>query len=112
MAPIRFQLLAPVVLACLMAPTLTRVRELAPAYDMVPMLYMPQHSHLPPMSFEPPTPSVRLAAAWTPACMAAQELWRELANHPLTSREFASIARDNADAVADVAQLTERLPRR
>ena len=43
-----------------------RVLELAPVYDMVPMLYAPVQGHLPEREFVPPIPTADDAPIWTP----------------------------------------------
>ncbi len=73
---------------------------------------MPQQAHMPSTTFTPPTPSVRWAAVWRDACAAAAEVWQGVAEHPLTTPEFAAIANANAEAVDAVAPLAERLPQK
>lgn len=89
-----------------------RILDVAPAYDMVPMLYAPQAGNLPDRRFVPPLPEPDDAAVWAPACRAAVELWNAVAEHPLASRDFRRIARENASKVERAAAEAARLPQR
>lgn len=75
----------------------TRLLGLTPAYDMLPMHYAPLQGHLRSVQFRPPTP--QNLAAWRQAAEAAARCWAILAEHPLVSVEFRSIARDNRSVV-------------
>jgi hypothetical protein len=87
-----------------------RVGELTPCYDMVPMLYAPQHGHLPERAFTPPTPGPDDADLWASVCAAARDFWQRVAEHPLVTSEFTRIARANGAIVGKVAELSSRLP--
>lgn len=70
--------------------------ELAPVYDMLPMLYRPnQEGGLPPVSLNPPPPSPPVMHIWTRAVDAATRYWEQLAGEQLLSATFQSIAQAN-----------------
>ncbi len=88
-----------------------RVVQLAPAYDMLPMLYAPHQGHLPERSLAPPPPKALDALAWEEACVAACAFWHQTAEHPLVSSPFRSIARTNVGVVERMRALSAHLPR-
>ncbi len=88
----------------------TRITELAPAYDRLPMLYAPEGGNLVERAFAPAPPLAAEAGVWADACRAAGEVWRAAAAHPLVSRGFRAIARANAKEVASLAGQARLLP--
>jgi hypothetical protein len=78
---------------------------LAPAYDMVPMLYAPlPGGELPTREFEPPLPLPPQRAVWEEACRAALAFWRRAAQDPRISAEFRGVCEGNAQRLDEVAQ--------
>lgn len=68
-------------------PTLTL--QLAPAYDMLPMLYAPlPGGELPARTFQPPLPLPPQRDTWHHACQAAQGFWAEAARDSRISPAF------------------------
>jgi hypothetical protein len=88
----------------------SRVRGLAPAYDMLPMRYAPQAGNLVkrPLELVPPLPAD--APVWDDASSAALEFWRRVARRAELSAEFRRIARANLDAVAAWRRVAALLP--
>jgi hypothetical protein len=61
---------------------------LAPAYDMLPMLYAPQEGQLVERTFTPPGPTAATLAVWPRARDIAQSYWERLSADPRISSEF------------------------
>lgn len=78
--------------------------NLAPVYDMLPMLYAPEHDELPARIFEPPTPSADSLNVYGRARALAEKYWQACAAEPRISTEFRAIAAENLRAL-------ESLPR-
>ncbi|MFZ6843079.1 type II toxin-antitoxin system HipA family toxin YjjJ [Undibacterium sp. RuTC16W] len=73
---------------------------LAPAYDMLPMLYAPQRGvELIERKFAPALPIPRERSAWLQAAEAAAVFWHRAACDERISEEFRSISRANAAQV-------------
>ena len=83
---------------------------LAPAYDMLPMLYAPQNEQLIERVFDPPSPSPQDAGAWEGACGAAAEFWEAVAADARVSPGFRSLARQTGRRVRSLSRLKELLP--
>lgn len=81
--------------------------RVAPAYDMLPMLYAPvRGAELPQRSFNPSLPLPAARARWQAAAVAAQHFWSEASRDSRVSAEFRNTCACNAQLVAD---LLERL---
>ena len=78
--------------------------SLAPVYDMLPMLYAPEHDELPDRIFEPPAPSADSLNAYGRARALAEKYWRACAGESRIGAEFRAIAGENLRAL-------ESLPR-
>ena len=79
---------------------------LAPAYDMLPMLYAPlPGGELPTRSFEPALPLPPQRAAWLSGCAAALSLWERAAADARISAAFRRICSANARRLHGVADL-------
>ncbi len=89
-----------------------RVLGVAPAYDMLPMLYAPQQGNLPPRRLDMALPDPSEADAWVEATEAAEEFWRRVVCDERISKGFRCMAEENAAALKKVGVLAERLPRR
>lgn len=88
-----------------------RLGGLAPAYDMLPMLYAPRNAELVPTRLDMPVLSPSRADLWDSTCDAARTFWGRVAAHPDISEDFAAIATDNAARIASQRPLLARLPR-
>jgi len=77
---------------------------LAPVYDMLPMLYAPEHDEVPPRSFTPPSPSAESLREFGRARALAEKYWAACAGDARVSEEFRAIAAANLRAI-------EALPR-
>lgn len=83
---------------------------LAPAYDMTPARYAPRQGEvlaLPPL--HPPLPEPYDVPIWAEVCEAAENFWNGVAQHPLVSAGFRTLAKENAALVADRGRLAKRL---
>jgi hypothetical protein len=68
--------------------------RLAPAYDVLPMLWAPAPGRAAPLpEFEPPAPLPAEREIWAEAAAWAVEFWRRVAADTAVSAEFAEIAR-------------------
>lgn len=69
---------------------------LAPAYDMLPMLYAPlAGGEVPPREFEPPWPLPEQRPAWQQACRAALQFWRSASTEARLSAPFRAVCATN-----------------
>jgi len=80
--------------------------QLAPSYDMLPMLYRPAaNGSIAPRNYQPPPPSPAALAHWQQAAGWAMQLWQQASRHAQISVGFRQLAADNH---ARLAQLRER----
>jgi hypothetical protein len=77
---------------------------LAPVYDMLPMLYAPEHDELPARTFAPPAPNADNLRQYASARALAERYWAACAGDARISSEFRDIAAENLRAL-------EALPR-
>jgi hypothetical protein len=75
--------------------------QLAPAYDMLPMLYAPVAGEIVPRDFlaQPPHPSVHTLAVWPRARALALRFWQAAADDERIGSGFRATARANAQAL-------------
>lgn len=74
--------------------------DLAPAYDMLPMLYAPGRGvELPEVTFQPHLPLPAEREAWARAAFAAERLWDAAANDDRISQAFRRICRGNREQI-------------
>jgi hypothetical protein len=66
--------------------------ELAPVYDMLPMLFAPEHDQIVVRTFEPPDPSSDTLSVWASARLLAENYWRDLVKESSISEDFRKIA--------------------
>lgn len=71
--------------------TYTGHYQLAPIFDMLPMLFAPAHDQIPARVFAPPDPSADTLKAWPRARDLAEGYWRELARSEQVSAEFRTL---------------------
>jgi hypothetical protein len=82
---------------------------LAPAYDMLPMLYAPQRGvELPSANFVPRLPLPAEREAWQDAAAAADQFWSRAANDARISAEFRAICVDNLHTLRKTVELPGR----
>ena len=73
---------------------------LAPAYDMLPMLYAPQRGvELPPVNFAPRLPLPAEREAWQDAATAAAQFWSRAAEDARITAQFRATCVDNLHTV-------------
>lgn len=77
--------------------------HLAPAYDMLPMLYAPVAGEVVPRDFaaQPPRPGVHTLAVWPQARALALRFWQTAAQDERISNGFRAIAQANTQVVAE-----------
>jgi hypothetical protein len=74
---------------------------LAPVYDMLPMLYAPEHGQLIDRVFVPPPPSAQTFAVYAHANTLAWEYWQRIAGDQRVSAAFRATSAANAGAVRE-----------
>jgi len=76
--------------------------RLAPAYDMLPMLYAPVAGEVVHRDFmaQPPRPTVQTLAVWPRALQLARRFWRNAGDDERIGPDFRAIARANAQGLA------------
>jgi len=80
--------------------------RLAPAYDMLPMLYAPERGvELPHRQFAVRLPLPRERELWHQAAEAATDFWRRAGNDLRVSKGFREICRRNEGMVRDSSSL-------
>jgi hypothetical protein len=72
---------------------------LAPVYDMLPMLYAPEHDELPERVFTPSPPSADSLKVYGRARALAESYWEACARDERISAEFRRVAGANLDAL-------------
>lgn len=90
----------------------TRVIDLAPVYDMLPMHYYPIGDETPVREFKPHLPRPEMSDVARPALNAAIEYWSRLASDLRISDGFRNIALDNARTLVDMRPSVDVLPGR
>lgn len=78
--------------------------QLAPVYDMLPMLFAPEHDQIVQRTFTPAHPASDTLKAWPRARALAEEYWRVLIAEPRISAGFKKLC-------AVCLQAIEALPR-
>jgi hypothetical protein len=89
----------------------TTATGLAPAYDMLPMMYAPQGGQLIDRELSGIVPRPDESDIWEDACRAAATFWLAVSREPLVSEDFQKIARANAIEVESLRGLGRMLPR-
>ncbi|MGA9521878.1 MAG: HipA domain-containing protein, partial [Myxococcaceae bacterium] len=82
--------------------------ELAPAYDMLPMLFAPSGTVVVDRPFQPAPPSSQNLDVWNNAAEHAHQYWSRVIDCAELTPEFRARSRDCRDALDD---LRERVPR-
>jgi hypothetical protein len=78
--------------------------ELAPVYDMLPMLFAPQSDQLVAREFEPAGPTAASLSVWPQARAIAEEYWELLAREPGISGDFRAISARCLDTLRSLPQ--------
>lgn len=65
--------------------------QLAPVYDMLPMLFAPEHNQIVARLFSPPDPTSDTLRAWPRARELAESYWRDLTTDLRIGAEFRAI---------------------
>lgn len=73
------------------------ITDLAPVYDMLPMMYAPRNAQVIKINFEPPLPRPMDADIWVEALSAARDFWNAVISYEGISAGFKSIASANAE---------------
>jgi hypothetical protein len=73
--------------------------RLAPAYDMLPMMYAPMRDEVLNRSFTPPQPRPGNADQWSTALPIAQRFWQRVAEDQRISNDFQNLAREAYSAL-------------
>lgn len=89
---------------------LPRVNALAPAYDMLPMLYAPQNDQIIDREFAPPSPGPEDSENWRSAWDAACRFWRRVGSDTRVSSGFRRIAEENSARLRSLKELGDLLP--
>jgi hypothetical protein len=87
----------------------TRVLALAPAYDMLPMMYAIGARGVDP-ELELAVPSPQDAQVWQVASSAALEFWELVVSTSAVSQRFRRVAQENVERVRAWSELAQRLP--
>ena len=66
--------------------------QLAPIYDMLPMLFAPEHDQIHAREFDPPHPTADTLPAWGLARSLAERYWRTLTEEALISPGFHQVS--------------------
>ena len=87
-------------------PGKTPKLAIAPAYDMLPMLYAPlSGGEVPPRNFEPTLPLPQEREAWQVACKAALLFWKSASGDARIGQQFQEICAENHEKLSTLAQI-------
>ena len=84
---------------------------LAPVYDMLPMLFAPEHEELVARTFSPTVPSAETLSVWARARALAEGYWRTLALDEQLSADFRRISRVCLEALEALPRTGPYAPR-
>jgi hypothetical protein len=85
--------------------------DLAPAYDISPMLFAPVANQVIDRHFVPPIPKHHQMTLYAEALRAAQSFWHSVAHDERISRDFCEIAHKCLEALAACDEMAKKLPR-
>lgn len=83
---------------------------LAPAYDMLPMMYAPQNGQIVERNFNPMLPKPTDADIWQEVWMAGKEFWAIVVDNANISTGFKKIAQENLEKLQSLDHLKNLLP--
>jgi hypothetical protein len=89
----------------------TVVTDLAPVYDMSPMLFMPRNNQIVKREFTPSLPLPEDTKTWIAALAAAEEFWHAVLDDERISTIFKDIALSCKIKIDELNDLTKLLPR-
>lgn len=78
--------------------------QLAPVYDMLPMLFAPEHDQIVARTFTPQRATSSTLRVWPRACELAQQYWEALSDDTRISSAFRSIAAASLKALRELAR--------
>ncbi len=87
-----------------------RIKELAPIYDMLPMLYAPQNEQIIGRKFDPPMPDADQMSHWNDCWEAAYEFWKRVSLRGEVSKDFKEIAKLNLEKLRELGAVSSMLP--
>jgi hypothetical protein len=77
--------------------------RLAPVYDMLPMLFAPEHNQIVARTFVAPDPTADTLRAYGRSAVLAEQYWRQVSADDRISNEFRAMARECQGSVANSA---------
>jgi DNA-binding transcriptional ArsR family regulator len=80
------------------------ILELAPAYDMLPMLFAPQDDQIVPRRFEPVPATAAWLSVWARARRCAETYWERLTQEPRLSADFRGLCSQSLAALQALPQ--------
>lgn len=89
-----------------------RIIDVAPSYDMLPMLYYPQNDAIVDREFSPPLPASSDLDDWPQALEAAGDFWSAATSDSRISDGFRSIAANNFECLGRLRDSLSLLPKR
>ncbi|MBV8803328.1 MAG: type II toxin-antitoxin system HipA family toxin YjjJ [Gammaproteobacteria bacterium] len=87
------------------------ITDLAPVYDMCPMLFMPRNNQIIKREFTPRLPLPENAKIWITALATAKEFWNSVLADERISIPFKNIAISCQNKLNELNDLTQLLPR-
>lgn len=87
------------------------ITDLAPAYDMGPMLFMPRNNQIVKREFAPSLPLPENAKTWIAALTLAEEFWQAVLEDKRISPIFKDIAMSCKIKIGELKGLANLLPR-
>jgi len=80
--------------------------QVAPVYDMLPMMFAPlRGGEIPSVNFAPELPMPTYQQAWAQASVAAQAFWLAASVDPRISQPFRSLCADNLETLSRLMDL-------
>lgn len=86
------------------------VLDMAPVYDMLPMMYAPVHNQLVERKFLPPLPQPANASVWIKAWHVACDFWDGVNHDSQISNGFKRVAKENLKLIGSMRHLHGKLP--
>lgn len=86
------------------------IQGLAPAYDILPMMYAPQHAQLIERPFDPLPPGPADSDIWQRAWSSANDFWKGVKSCDQVSKGFRAVARLNAEKIGVLKNIKSFLP--
>jgi len=86
------------------------VKDLAPVYDMLPMLYRPELGQVIDRNFNPQLPSPKEISVWPTAYKAACDFWRLVQKGEYITNGFKKIAKENLEILLKLENISDLLP--